>query len=55
MAFRRGGILLIDMKFYYNNVELSIVNHFFLSRDDVRRHRNVDFGLNLENGTIDSA
>ena len=28
MVFRRGGILSRDMKFYYNNVELSIVNHF---------------------------
>ena len=28
MVFRRGGILPRDMKFYYNNVELSIVNHF---------------------------
>ena len=29
MAFRRGGILPRDMKFYYNNVELSVANHFF--------------------------
>ena len=28
MVFRRGGILPRDMKFYYSNVELSIVNHF---------------------------
>ena len=28
MVFRRGGILPRDMKFYYNNIELSIVSTF---------------------------
>ena len=28
MVFRRGGILPSDMKFYYNNIELSIVSRF---------------------------
>ena len=29
MIFRRGGILLRDLKFYYNNVELARVNKFY--------------------------
>ena len=28
MVFRRGGILPRDMKFYYNNIELSIMSTF---------------------------